>query len=272
MCLTLAPAKLSGTIIHIGEKIVNGELLHVLGYQNSVVSVTDSANAMVLHFPSRSVMTSNNVVNTVGCKNILKDMKSAIQPPELLTRGAKGFSYGVTRSVQIFDTGIYTVVLADDASLIPAALHMVPKDKRPQISNETFNFYTQMYPGWSIALCCFNNRQTVDADPMMWWYKPQDEDTFTLPGIDSHNGQAPLQGDVDRDHWLVYGSYRMPQNIGSKVFYTDNVRNVRDLANYLPERVVGFRVDGKGQNGDFTSSVHAIYGGHKDLNILPFSS
>lgn len=72
MCVSIAPAEFSGTILYLGEKTIFNKYYNILGYQNTAINLSDSPNAMILHFPTRVEMSENNIVSTKGCKNILK--------------------------------------------------------------------------------------------------------------------------------------------------------------------------------------------------------
>jgi len=54
MCISTGEAAFSGTIVYCGRQHhpVHG-LIHVMGYQNTAVNLTDGPNAMLLHLPTR---------------------------------------------------------------------------------------------------------------------------------------------------------------------------------------------------------------------------
>src|SRR5687768_13750503 len=145
MCVCLGPARLSNTILYVGESTREGKLVHVLGYQNtaqnlafaatSVPSGTPAGNAMILPFPAAAPMGKDNVLDTSGCKGILKDIAEAVKPRSKGMRSLGDEDFGVcfASPVEVFDTGIYTVVLARDPRDIPAALARVPAEKRPDL-------------------------------------------------------------------------------------------------------------------------------------------
>lgn len=56
MCISTGEAAFSGTILYCGRRHdrVHG-LVHVLGYQNTAVNLTDGPNAMLLHLPTRQL-------------------------------------------------------------------------------------------------------------------------------------------------------------------------------------------------------------------------
>lgn len=152
--------------------------------------------------------------------------------------------------VQVFDHDIYTVVLSQNAGLIPDALKLVKKDRRPALNQPLFDWYGRIFPNWPIALCCFNNRQQAAAAPLTIWYEPLRGDFLTLPAIDCHTGATPrLSGRVEVDHWVIYGRESHAPGF-ARVHYR---RPVQDpfLAKVLPSYVVGQRFTGQLMNDDF---------------------
>lgn len=276
MCCSMAPAQFSGTIVYVGEvqHPVHG-LVHVLGYQNTVVNLAaEGPNAMILHIPAGVAMTQSNFIDTSRCKNILRDMVEALRPRP---RGRSG-AYQ-TRSiasavapVHVFDLDVYTVVLSEDASLIPEALSRVPEEKRPAVNQRLFDYYSAEFPGWSVALCCFNNREASSAAPMLMQYKPMDERTMHWPALDSHTGEVPdVNGQVDVSHWIIAGSHRMDPDAGVVVDYRGGCNP--DVSAFLPDRVIGREFKMPMQNGDFTIDTQQVaHGLQEGIRRLPAPS
>lgn len=249
MCCSMAPAKFTGTKICLADiRVTTFGHVHVLMYQNSVASFS-GPNAMLLHIPGKDIR-QENFIDTTRFSRILDDMVEAVRP-----RGRGGY-LGLANfrgmeipPVQVFDVGIYTVVLATKASLIPAALDRVPAEKRPAMNPALFAFYEKAFPDFAVALCCFNNRAQKQAEPIMIWYRPKAADgLYRLPAIDCHTGDVPdLDADVQVDHWLFLASDQMSG--GHEVNYRDSVpESVRQL---LPRRVYGAYFGGQLRNGDF---------------------
>jgi hypothetical protein len=245
--MTLAPATLSKTILYAAElPDPKGGVLHTLGYGNTAVSV--GPNAMLLPIPSKTPMGPENIIDTRSAKNFLKDMVEAITPK---TRGfARSLGVdGLTKGIQVFDSGSYTVVLAEDASAIPSALGFVPMAKRPKINQDIFDAYARLYPNSQFALCCWSG--LVDAEPLLWWYKPTDTENLFLPGLDGHDGRAPnLNADVTTDHALIVGTELRAMSQASPVHYTD-WRMGSNVTPYLATRVAGMKTQRSMRNGDW---------------------
>src|SRR4029453_16642360 len=156
MCVSLAPATFSNTIVAAWEI---SEKLHALGYQNKAQHLALGAsggNAMILPIPAvPRTLTRKNLLDTTSCKNILDDMAEALNG-RCRSMCVSGVGEEAP-SVDIFDFDVYTVVLAQNAEDIPAALSRVPEDKRPALNSAVFNAYATWYPKWPVALCCFRN-------------------------------------------------------------------------------------------------------------------
>jgi hypothetical protein len=156
MCVSVSPGvtvRFSDTVLYAAEVIgQDGDLVHVLGYQNKVqgragllpsvrgwLGWGGAGNAMILPFPAEpKTMTQANVLDTQSCRDVLQDIAVAVDPPSGFwgTLGPS-VSWGSAPppKVQVFQAaGIYTVVLAQDARDIPAALDQVPRSKRPELN------------------------------------------------------------------------------------------------------------------------------------------
>lgn len=143
------PARFEGTIVYAGELEPNGRPVHVLGYENTAQSLVGgrfrrpwrheaTGNAMLLHFPAvPASMTQANVVDTERTPEILRDI---VKPLEAMERQTFAWSASApaSRHVEVFRSGIYTVVLASDAGEIPDALDRVPPRKRPPLNRILF--------------------------------------------------------------------------------------------------------------------------------------
>jgi hypothetical protein len=155
----------------------------------------------------------------------------------------------------VFESGIYTVVLAADARAIPEALNHVPENKRPPLNDRLFDWYADAFPAWPIALCCFNTAQAAKATPMLWWYEPLAPARLFAPAIDCHTGDIPDLGAlVDVDHWVIFGASEIEG--GAEVSYSDRIPD--EVSRYLPERVIGAELRRRMPNGDFVADASDV--------------
>lgn len=157
----------------------------------------------------------------------------------------------------VFNTGIYTVVLTDDPTKIPAVLHKVPEQKRPRLNREIFEAYGKWYKGWTFALCCFNNKEAKTSSPMLWWYEPLYPNLMFFPALDAHDGRPPVvNSNVEVDHFLVLASDKAEgwQNPGDMLFnpwHDFSYPKVESVAAYIPGRIMGKFYSESMRQGDF---------------------
>lgn len=249
MCMTVRRSVMSKTVLYAGEVVKDGKIIHVVGYQNKAENLDPGPNAMILPFPAKVQMDQDNMIDTSKHKHILRDIEKAVDASHQ-TLGydyRKGLrSLDVDNLVKVFDSGEYTVVLAQQASLIPEAMKQVPENKRPEIKKEFFEALDKWYANWPVAVCCFEAKK-VDAAPLLWWYEPKSTKFFFLPALDAHNGEVPvLDANVEVDHTIAIVS---DPGHGVTVRYRDTLSD--DIKPYLPERVDGHQLKGTYKNGDF---------------------
>jgi len=261
MCLTLEPSRMSGTILYAAETVHNDKLVHVMGYQNKAENLSPRPNAMILPIPSAAPMGPGNAIDMRACKNVLKDYEQVYIANKPRTRGlTKGLMNLGVDSVQVFDTGNYTVVLARDATQIPSALSLVPENKRPNPKPDIFAAYAKLYPGWHIALCCYDG--TVDAEPMVWQYEPLDPARLFAPALDGHDGQVPnvTASQVQRDHTVILSLVNTPKTRFAMDFRSSRTASViPETHQHLFGRYFrGAQQHGPTKNGDFSFPISEI--------------
>ncbi len=252
MCVAAAPARFSATILYCGavDHPRHGHI-HVLGYQNTPQNLAAGPNAMLLHLPAVE-MKREQFLDTSSCRSVLRDMVAAVDDPP--RPGRSMVLADAMPGVDVFEHDIYTVILADDATLIPAAMSMVEARKRIAPDPELCAFYARWFSGYPIALCCFDNRDAAKAAPLLFWYRPRHPDELAMPAIDSHTGGAPdLDADVAVDHWVITAG--AGPDSGAAVHYRDEIPS--GLREFLPSHVLGSRLHGTLPNGDFVISATA---------------
>lgn len=262
MCVSSDHADFSGTVLYAGrcDHPDHGRI-EVLGYQNTAVNLASGPNSMILHLPA-SGLTAEHFIPVGRDGDVLTRMLDAVRPVAAAAGGPATMEAGV----EVFEHDVYTVVLAADPTRIPAALDRVPPHKRPRLRRELFEFYADVFPGHTIALCCFDNAEAQRAKPLLLWYRPTDPDVLVLPALDSHTGDVPRADDwVHPDHWLLFGS-----DLGEPVEYSPTVRH--KLRAYLPDAVLGIQYDhGRIPNGDFALSHDDLLSANLDgvLRVAP---
>jgi hypothetical protein len=260
-CCSLAPAHFSDTFGLAAELTYKGKPVHVLAYQNNVQNLASQeagGNAMFLPIPAKpGTMTEKNLVYLPeNAQSFLREAEAALPPgPQgMETRGGDAFFAGDSETVsqfKVFDHGSYTVVLANSAAVIPAALEQVPKQKRPRLNSQIFSSYDRWYKGWTFALCCFNNKDLKSAEPLVWYYEPINKDELFFPALDAHDGSPPaLLSMVDVNHTLFFGSDQLE---GTPRFPIRLSKSLIGLP--LPEMVMGQQFNMSMPQGDFVVNV-----------------
>lgn len=259
----MAPAQFSGTTLYVGRRHhPEHGLVHVLGYQNTAVNLAAGPNAMLLHLPARSLTSENFLPVDEGQAGVLRRMVEAVRDVPRGLAAPGGMAFGAGAPVQVFEHDVYTVLLADDPTLLPDALAQVPQRKRPRLDRALMDFYAQAYPEHPVAVCCFDNADARRAKPLLLRYTPHDPDLLVAPALDCHTGGVPEPGaPVDVDHWVIFGTDEAPADWGSPVTYAPGMG--RELFRCLPERVMGRRYGHHGPlpNGDFAISHQALLAG-----------
>lgn len=260
MCISAKPAEFTGTKGYIGEALYQGQLVHVMGYQNEAKNLIAGANALILPIPSKTPITKENVLDLGDKgKNLLNRLTSDYFLPRENSRGIT--LNAVTKSVRMFKSGIYDIVVSEKPSLIFEALKSVHEEKRPDISAELLQWYEDFYPGWSIAVCCFNTQEKVESAPMFWWYPPKDETNLFFPGMDGHKGSVPdLNSLVKVDHKIILGSQWFEEKGSAQPLrdgYYDQMVD-SDLRPLFSSKILGRRFWGKLKNGDFKISAESL--------------
>lgn len=96
---------------------------------------------------------------------------------------------------------------------------------------------------------------SVDAEPMLWWYEPNDSSHLFFPALDAHDGLPPkLDARVMVDHTLAVGSTINKMCSPVPVMFRDNIPEA--LKPYVARHVAGTIIgDTYLQNGDWRFPV-----------------
>lgn len=267
MCCTLYPSTMSDTILYAAEARLDGKRVHVMGYQNRASNLGSGPNAMILPIPAATPMTAANGVDMTGdMRHVLAQYKAAYRRhfPE-----AKTLLYAPARAgakqVEVFDVGSYTVVLARDATAIPQALEDVRPNRRPKLNPALFDAYARFYPGWHIAVCCYDG--DVEAEPMVFWYEPMDPMRLFAPALDGHDGKPPkLDVAADRDHYVFFAA---PSGRGGIHVDLSGLRLPPVHDALFSRWFAGTKLRGWMPNGDFWLPVAELAKPEPEMQTLP---
>lgn len=260
MCCTFFESKLSDTILYAAESELEGRRVHVMAYQNRAANLAKGPNAMMLPIPAAKPLTPDNMLDTRPFKNILRDYVTAYEAAKPKPK-AEGFGtdllFSNVAKAEVFERGSFTVVLAQDARLIPAALARVPEHRRPQPNRAIFSAYAKHYPGWHMALCCYDG--VIEAEPMVFWYEPLFPKRLFAPALDAHDGNPPdLNRWVHRDHYVFFAAKQANRGIPLDRRRRSNPIPTEHQPLFV-DHFAGTQLTGVYPNGDFWIDV-------KDLN------
>lgn len=248
MCMSVARANFSTTKVYAGEGMAGGRYVHVVAYQNKAESQTSEPNAMILPFPTDVPLHRGNVIDTSNFPKFLEDITNASK----IQRRSLGFSMSSAMvakgGVDVFQSGSYSVILADNIKLVPGAMSNIPDDRRIALSYRFLMSFGKLYPDQPVAVCLWKG--TVKAEPLLWWYEPKDKGTLFIPTMDSHDGNGPdLEARVETDHIVSVGSNMLNDSrLYHRVHYQDSIPgHARDL---LPVYAYGTELPKQMLNGD----------------------
>ncbi len=295
MCVSIGPAEFSKTIVSTWE-VEPG--IHAYGYKNRMKnlpgkrngSLVDSygtrsrsssrqprfdwsdlgyeprrtpGNAMILPVPvaqGANIITDAYLLDTLSYKHILEDQAEAVQERELTRSGAKGVTFGSRSAAVIVEFGPYEVVLAQSPLAAFDVLHLVSDSKRPILNEAQLAAYEEWYPGWSLMMACFNNKDLMDAAPIVLVTPVRHGDYLFLPAIHGHSGGVPdLSETVADDHTFIAGSCLSGKDSGNQVFYSDDIPD--GVAPLLPNCVVGAESHGSVKQGDLVVKLSDVKAG-----------
>ena len=242
MCITALEADLFNTYVGVWDiDHPTFGYRHVLAYQNSPKNLANSPNCMLLHVPTQSPLTPSCILDTANDQSFLEQMANSVLPlPRTYARGEDPFSPNF-----VIEMGIYHIAILNEVSH-EAWLELketIPSRKRPTIRREFIQFYAAEFPSYALVVCCFHNRDTKRASPIMLHYVPTFPDTFHFPTLDSH-GQLPVVGAKQRFHQvIVTGSQQLktPGN-GFSAFNLSGVSAT--LQPFLPKVGAALRLSG----------------------------
>ena len=227
MCVTTLAAELKRTYIGNWD-IWHAKFgyRHVLTYQNSPQNLADGPNCMMLHIQSRMPLNPANIIDTSKAGNLLKDISLGMLP----------ISRTFAPQNHVIEMGIYHIALLNDPSSakVEQTLSRIPPEKRPRIPDDYIEFYADVFEGFPLVLCCFNNRESKNASPIMVHYDPIYPEIFMFNTLDGH-GKLPVIGERHQFHQVVVtGSYKINEaGNGFVPFQTDGISS--HLLPWIPE-------------------------------------
>lgn len=254
MCVTADPAYIEGTRTYVHATTLEGEPVHVCGYQNKAESVL-GGNCMFLNYAGTDLRLVRGPERT---RHLMEDMTASLKELVPIPR-SRGMSFGYeTRGFSVEEYGDYTVILAQEAGDILSVLDQVPEHRRPARSSRLqhmVDFYMSWYERDSFVLACFDGT-AEPKHPITVSYRPRDAELLTIPGLDGHDGQVPTVGaPVRRDFHVAFSAEGL--ELPHKVYYNDPGVAGKPWA---PSSVAGFFDNRRdGLNGDYVVPLDALH-------------
>ena len=192
MCISAKPAHFSKTKIltmPVGER-------HFTAYQNEVENVSNEPNAMILPIPG--LTKQEYFVDTSGYNKFMTEIVEQDAPR------SRGMSLGMkSKGFEKFTLGMYTIGLCSSLTGITQFLMSEPLEKVPGLRKELIEFFVNHYANWSFAVCLFDKGAKMKSQPIAYFYEPFVKDLLFFPTMDSHDGYAPKNEQVDMDHSFI---------------------------------------------------------------------
>ncbi len=261
MCVTLAPAEITGTSTYVYATNLGMGPVHVCGYQNT--AITSGPNCMFLNFAGQELSLLHGPEYTHSFMNDLTwSLPELRYVPSFQSKGIYGV---VPRGVSVENYGDYTIILAQGPADILSALSEVPEDRRPQYTRQLedlVNFYMYHYPQDSFVLGCFNGA-VRRRHPIAVSYRPRNSSVLTAPGLDGHDGRIPYIGQ------LMYRDFKVAFGVaGYRGAYRVNYQDSVSGQLWAPESVVGF-IDNRtdGPNCDYVVAVDVVIAGLTGVDL-----
>ncbi|GEM_PF-3072788 len=262
MSVFLEKININHTILYGGEHFAPtvGKMVHVGGIQFQMdAGCQEGPNAFLIPFPAKPLrMWDENIITLRSCPHVLLDMEQALQD----IQDSPPTQPVVHMKANVFDAGMYTIVFLHSKNVLPELLPFIPEARRPKRDHHLLiDQFIKGYPGWTFALYCFDTRDSVRAEPIMWWYEPTNPELLFVPGLHAGDGTLPsLTQPVRTHHTITLCSDLRNQKQGKEIHYRDQIPE--ELLWMLPPDVIGGKNNGEyAQNGDFLYNIQDIRAG-----------
>lgn len=204
MCITIDTAHLAKTKI---LSMVLNDKEHLIAYSNDVQNLSNRKNSMIFAVPGD--ISQKDFYDTTKYADFLEELSAKAQDL-YASKGIK--SRGSTlNAIESFKLGIYDIKLGKTKDLID----YIANSSGLSISQSLLNFYIEKYPNDTLVMCEFDNDKKSSAQPIMFKYTPFNYDVLYFPMMDAHDGNAPKDKSVDRDHTVIW---HHPSSDKNKIF------------------------------------------------------
>jgi len=250
MCISLEESSMFDTKIMIG--LYSNEK-HFMCYKNNAENYSKYKNIMILPFPT-DYLGSDSMIDTSSYVDFLDDAQEACAVDELTISCAPAGAAAAASYTEVFKSGSYDVIVGNSLSSMYKIYKDMPGEKNPQLNLSLLRFLKSHYKGYSFAFCIWDGE--INAEPILFTYKPFDYNKIFIPTLDCHNGGYPKSEYVYADHFIMVGSkYNGFLKDGQK-FETNKSQLSNQMIDILPNFVEGMPITGEVENGDMFFDIH----------------
>lgn len=265
----IAPFTVEEEVAHRQAGGKQRSLREILSSYNTVELLEEDGNCLII--PLLGSWSSIRLLSTTDVPNILADISAALVEPvgSMPVGMAVGYGASGDAGLVFLQFGIYDIVIAENASSLPAALAQINPVKRPKVNDEVFATLEQWYK-CPVAVCCFNNAESGTAKPLAFAFEPLYPDKIVVYTLDAHDGKPPDPSAlVHLDHSIFVGSYLTPPQMCANIKWSDEIPE--HLQPYIPRNAMGIQIRNQNlENGDIIFSTADVRAGKFDgLRTLP---
>lgn len=264
MCITSSKSILDNTYIGVWD-IDHPDFgyRHVLSYQNRVKNLSDEPNCMLLHIQSKEGIQPEWLIDTTDYKDFLTELYEIIDP----TFEEEGNWMSASREIRnyVVEMGVYHIAILNDLSEsgLEASLSQIPSEKLPAISLELISFFKNHFPDFPLLLCCFNNKDALQAAPIMVHYPPKHPEKLMANTLDSHGGLPQVGEEIHFHQKIVFGSYKSSTELKRpyvEITEPDKELLLNPIKEFLPKFISAFDFEGTPQlpNKDICIEIDSI--------------
>lgn len=235
MCITIDTAHLAKTKI---LSMVLNDKEHLIAYSNDVQNLSNRKNSMIFAVPGD--MTQKDFYDTTKYADFLEELSDKAQNL-IESKGIK--SRGILSVIESFKLGIYDIKLGKTKDLVD----YIVKSSGMSIYQSLLNFYVEKYPNDTLVMCEFDNDKKSSAQPIMFKYTPFDYDVLYFPMMDAHDGSAPENKLVDRDHTVIW---HFPSSEKNKMFDRNVIFNAKVPEEIDNKNYIKMQFEHEHENGD----------------------
>jgi hypothetical protein len=211
----------------------------VLAYQNRVQNLVQGANCMLLPIQSAAAILPEWLLDMSTEPNFLTDLYDIIDP--VLPNRGDWMDGGNERENYIVKLGVYHIAILNTVNkeALEQVLQQIPKNKRPALSTGLLDFFINTYPDFPLLLCCFENKDALQAAPIVLHYPPKFPDKLMVNALESHSGIPVVGKMVDYHQKIIFGSYKEAEETTAPLYRAIPLDFCSEFSEFMPKRAFG---------------------------------